>query len=189
VADPVMQLFEEYAGRFAAGERPDLREYLERAGEERDELALLVDRFLQWTDAPEPDEDAVALAQAWIEGEAPLVALRVRRGLTRDAVVDFVIETFRLDPAKREKVKRYYHQLETGQLQRQQVSERLTDALGKLFGTRIGDLLAWRPRPLAPEAAYFRATAPASVAPAAAPPGAPAERDQVDDLFTGGRTE
>jgi hypothetical protein len=180
-----MELFEEYAGRFAGGERPDLREYLARAGEGRDELGRLVDRFLQWAEPPEPGEDAVAIAQAWIEGEAPLVALRARRGLRREAVVDFVIETFGLDPAKREKVRRYYHELETGQLDRRGVSARLMEALAKLLGAQVGDLLAWRPRPPTAEVPYYRASAPAMAAPAAAPP-VQDEPDEIDALFTGG---
>jgi hypothetical protein len=53
VADLVLQLFEEYVDRYAGGERPDLRAYLERSGEGRDELAGLVSRFLEWADAPE----------------------------------------------------------------------------------------------------------------------------------------
>ena len=181
-----MSLFEEYAAGFARGERPDLREYLSRAGEGRDELALLVDRFLQAAEPPEPDEDAVAVRQAWIEGEPPLVALRVRRGLKRDAVVDFVIHTFGLDPAKREKVRRYYHELETGQLEPRGVSARLTDALGRLLEVRVGEVLAWRPRPIAVEPAYYRTTAP-EMAELAAAPAPSGERDEIDDLFTGGR--
>lgn len=116
MADLVVQLFEEYVGRFTAGDRPDLREYLQRAGGEQDELAKLVDRFLQWAEAPEPDEDAVAVAQAWIEGEAPLVALRTRRGLKRDAVVDALMARFGFAAGSREKVRLRYHELETGQL-------------------------------------------------------------------------
>jgi hypothetical protein len=181
-----MELFEEYAGRFAGGERPDLREYLARAGEGQDELARLVDSFLQWAEPPEPEEDAVAVAQAWIEGEAPLVALRTRRGLRRDAVVDFLVETFGLDPAKRAKVRRYYHELETGQLDRRRVSARLVDALGTLLDTRVGELLAWKPQPMAPEPAYYRASAPTMAAPAAAPPSRE-EPDEIDVLFTAGR--
>ena len=155
-----MQLFEEYVGRFAGGERPDLREYLARAGESREELAQLVDRFLQWAEAPEPDEDAVAITQAWIEGEAPLVALRVRRGLKREAVVAAVMERFSLGVGTREKVARRYHELETGQLDVRRVDPALVSELATLFKARVADLLAWKPQPLAAEAAYYRAEQP-----------------------------
>ncbi len=43
MADDVMVLFDEYAARFARGERPDPREYLRRAGEGAEELASLID--------------------------------------------------------------------------------------------------------------------------------------------------
>ena len=44
-----MQLFDEYVASFARGERPDLRDYLARAGDQREELAKLVDIWLQPT--------------------------------------------------------------------------------------------------------------------------------------------
>ena len=184
MADPVMELFEEYVGRFAGGERPDLREYLARAGEGRDELAGLVARFLQWAEAPEPDEDAVALARAWTEGEAPLVALRVRRGLRRGVVVSDLMSRFGLDARLREKVERRYHELETGQLDAARADPALVEGLADLFKTRVRDLLAWKPRPLAAEAAYFRAAAPLPAPPALAQPE-DVEPDEVDRLFLG----
>jgi hypothetical protein len=184
VADLVLQLFEEYVGRFAGGERPDLREYLARAGEGRDELAGLVSRFLAWAEAPEPDEDAVAIAQAWIEGEAPLVALRTRRGLKRDAVVDALMARFGLAAGSREKVRRRYHELETGQLELGRVDRALLDELAALFKARIGDLLAWQPRPVSAQAVYHRAN-PAIAAQPLVAPASPAEPDEVDRLFLG----
>ena len=184
MADLVLSLFEEYVAEFARGDRPDLRAYLARAGEGREELAALVDRFLQWAEAPEPDEDAVALAQAWIEGHAPLVELRARRGLSRDAVVEALIARFGLQPALKDKVRRRYHELETGQIDAAAADPSLLECLAELLGRGVSDLLAWKPRPLAAEPAYFRAE------PSAAPmfkllePGPP---DEVDRLFLGGR--
>jgi hypothetical protein len=61
-----MVLFEEYAASFARGEHPDLREYLQRAGEGRDDLAVLVEGWLQAALPPEPSEEEVALMQAWL---------------------------------------------------------------------------------------------------------------------------
>jgi hypothetical protein len=155
VADVVMRLFEEYAERFERGERPDLRAYLERAGEGRDELASLVDVWLQVAPAPEPDEETVALTAAWIAGEPPLVTLRARRGLRRAEIVDRIIERFSLDRAKRSKVERYYHEVETGQLA---PSPRIRDALVTIFGRALPD---WRVRPLDAAPAYHRAPVPA----------------------------
>jgi AAA domain len=143
-----------------AGKRPDLREYLARAGDGQEELARLVDRFLQWAEPGEPDEDAVGVAQAWIEGEAPLVALRARRGMKREWVVDALMERFGLAAGLREKVGRRYHELETGQLELRQVDQALLDELAVLFKARIGDLLAWQPRPVTAQAVYYRANPP-----------------------------
>lgn len=169
-----MKLFDEYVERFERGERPDLRAYLERAGEGRDELASLVDVWLQVAPAPEPDEETVALMAAWIAGEPPLVTLRARRGLRRADVVDRIIERFSLDRAKRPKVERYYHEVETGQLA---PAPRIREALEALFGQTA---LAWKARPLPAEPAYYRADeviAPHAVQPVEEP------WDEIDELF------
>ena len=179
MADRVLSLFEEYVESYDRGELPDLRELLERAGEGRDELASLVDVWLQVAPTPEPDDEAVALAHAWIAGEPPLVALRTRRNLKRDVVVDVLVKMFALDPKKRLKVARYYHDVETGQLA---PSPRIRDALAAIFGRALPDL---RPRPLDTQVAFHRAPLPAqSVAlDAVAPP--PEPWDEVDELFRG----
>jgi hypothetical protein len=184
VADVVLQLFEEYASRFAGGEAPDLREYLARAGEGREELAALVSRFLEWADAPEPGEDAVLIAQAWIEGEAPLLALRVRRGLRREDVVEALVARFAL-ASLREKVARRYHELESGLLDARRADPALLAELAALFRARVADLVAWQPRPLAGEAVYFRSAAPAAAAMLSpvAEKAMPEQPDEVDRLF------
>jgi hypothetical protein len=176
-----MELFEEYIDKFAAGKQPDLREYMERAGEGRDELAALVSRFLQWAEAPEPDEDAVAVAQAWIEGEAPLVALRVRRGLRREDVVNALITRFGLS-ASREKVARRYHEFETGQIEARRADAALLDELAAVLGARVAEIISWRPRPLGAQMAYYRADTPIVAVPTARP-AATTEPDEVDRLF------
>jgi hypothetical protein len=50
--DDVMRLFDEYAARFARGERPDARAYLARAGSGEDELAALIERYLERVQPP-----------------------------------------------------------------------------------------------------------------------------------------
>ena len=170
-----MSLFQDYAAGFERGERPDLRAYLERAGEGRDELAGLVDLWLQIAPAPEPDEEAVEETRAWLAGEPPLVSLRTRRGLTRHAVVDAIVERFRLPMSKREKVRCYYHEVESGQLP---PTPRIREALAAIFGAPIR---VWKPRPLSAQAAFYRAEeVPAAAAPASS---AAEEWDEVDELF------
>jgi hypothetical protein len=173
-----MILFEDYAARFARGERPDLREYLGRAGPKADKLAQLVDAFLMRAEPPAPDEETIALTEAWLTGQPPLVELRTRRGLRRAQVVDALIDRFRLDPAKRQKVARYYHEIETGQ--RTPADESLLTALAEILRTRVGDLISWRPLPSPASAAYFRASA---AEPAAPPTPAREEPDEIDRLF------
>jgi hypothetical protein len=177
-----MVLFEEYVASFARAEHPDLRAYLERAGAGRDELAALVDGWLQAAPPPEPSEEEVALTRAWLEGQPPLVELRARRGLRRSDVVRALIARFRLDPAKEEKVDRYLHQVETGSLV--PAEQRLLDALADILRVRTHELLTLRPRPLPAQAAYYRVQPDAAAAtPPAASAPPPSEADEIDELF------
>ena len=185
--ESVHDLFDEWAARYRRGEHPGLREYLDRAGVDRDVLAALADRFLQAAPAPEPDEERVALARAWVEGEPPLLALRVRRGLRRAQVVAALMGALGLDPAKRDKVRRYYHELEAGVREPRRVDPSVLEALAATLKVGVSDLLAWRPHATAAvKPAYLRVDA-SLVAPDAAPRGVlrPAEEepDEVDRLF------
>ena len=184
MADEVFRLFDEYAARFARGERPDAREYLARAGEGADELAELIDGFLHAAPAPEADADARARVEAWLEGEPPLLALRTRRGVKREAVVDVLIERLGLNPEKRKKVERYYHQLETGLLDPARVSRRVFDVLTEMLHASLADIRGWRARPTDANVVYMR-----SAEIAAAPAISEADRkehDEIDSLFLEG---
>jgi hypothetical protein len=184
VAERVDELFGEYASAYASGERPQAREFLARAGGQVEELASLIDAFLARAPAPAPDEQAVELFEAWQAGESPLLRLRTARGLTRDAVVGALVRTLGLDIKKREKVKRYYHELESGLLEPEHVDRRVWDVLAETLGARVADLGAWRPRrsdfPTA--AAFARASQPMMAAMRATE--SPEEpQDEVDRLF------
>lgn len=183
-------LFDDYAARFARGERPDAREYLARAGEGVDELGTLIERFLERAAPPAPDDGALRLAEAWVAGNSPLVQLRAERGLRREEVVDSLIAALGLDRAKREKVTGYYHQLENGLLDVTRVDRRVWEVLAEALEARLGDLVAWRPRPIGAKLAYMRPSeileaASPSMPAAAAAPRAAAEPypDEVDRLF------
>jgi hypothetical protein len=105
---------------------------------------------------PTPDEQMVELFEAWQAGESPLLRLRTARGLTRDAVVAALVRTLGLDEEKREKVRRYYRELEAGLLEPNHVDRRVWDVLAETLGARVADLLVWRPQRLefpAPELA------------------------------------
>jgi hypothetical protein len=186
MADEVYTLFDDYAARFARGERPDTRAYLARAGAHADELAALIDRFLEAAPPPAADEDARALAAAWVEGEPPLLALRTQRAVKRDAVVDDLMGGLGLDPAKRKKVERYYHRLETGLLDPARVSGRVFAVLAETLRATVADLRGWRPRPVAAEGVYLRAVEPAPMGAPSIFVDEPNARDEIDVLFLEG---
>lgn len=192
MAEDLITLFDEYAARYARGERPDAREYLARAGGEADELARLLERFVVASPPPGPSEETVELIRAWRSGEPPLLELRRRRGLRRAAVVDALMIALGLDLAKREKVAGYYHDLESGLLDPGRVDRRVFRALAETLQAKVEDVLAWEP-PVQFEGTYYRradAYADAQmVATSAAPPTVKAEEppDEIDRLFRGDR--
>jgi len=184
----VEHLFDEFALRYVRGERPDVREYLERAGTERAELGGMLDRFLQAAPAREPSEEDAVLVQAALEGEPALLVLRQRRKLTFGTVVDALVKTLGLDPGKERKVGDYYHRLETGLLDPSGVSRRVWDALGDLLQANARSLAGRRPaHPPAPAASYRRTGGMVLYEMAeVAAPAATAEPDEIDMLFTAG---
>jgi hypothetical protein len=180
-------LFDEYTVRFARGERPDVEEYLDRAGGGADELARLVDGYLQTIVPREPSEETIALVHAWARGESPLGELRSRRGLRRSDVVDALVTRLDLDAARSDKVARYLHELEAGLLDTARVSRRVYEVIAGLVGARASDLVALRPRPLGTQEAFLRADETAAAAAPPWPESAADERDEIDELFLGPR--
>ena len=183
----VMELFDDYCRRYLRGERPDAGEYVERAGAEGEGLSRLIDRYLASAPPPAPEPETVVAMSAWLAGEPPLLELRRRRGLGRDAVVDELVGSLELEAAKREKVKTYLHRLETGSLDPGGVSRRVWEVLERLLGAGARSLAGLRPRPVAPLAAYRRAD-PGFALMEQVHEAAPSaeERDEVDMLFTAG---
>jgi hypothetical protein len=182
VPERVEQLFDEYARAYARGERPEAREYLERAGPDADALAGLIDRYLAGVPAPAPDERTVELFEAWHVGESPLLRLRTAQGVKRDTVVAALVKKLGLDPKKATKVKRYYHELESGLLEPEQVDRRVFEVLAETLGARAADLVAWRRRTAVfPATAYARADEPPGRL--NAPVVIPEPDDEIDRLF------
>ena len=192
MGERVNELFAEYADAYARGQRPQALEYVARADDKGDELARLIDRFVASAPAPEPNEEELTLTAAWLSGDPPLLELRRRRGLKRHQVVDALVMTLGIDARKREKVGRYYHELESGLLNAERVDPSVWDALAKTLKARVVDLAAWRPLASPPEPAYFRipdALAGMAQVDTQAPDsvGRPSEdRDEVDRLFGAG---
>jgi hypothetical protein len=187
-------LFEEFAARYARGEHPDVRDYLERAGHDRDAFVALVDGYLASTPAQPPSEETRATFAELLPGDAAtptMLAARVQLGLPRGDVVRKLMEWLALPPEKEDKLARYYHELETGLLDPKGVQPAVWHNLAKIFGTGIRALML-RPNEPPPVmvAAYYRRSEDA-VRASAAPPAlarmvaTEPERDEVDMLFTG----
>jgi signal transduction histidine kinase len=185
-------LFDEFAARHARGEHPDARDYLERAGESRDELARLLDGFLAAATVQPPSEETLTLFVSLVPeslpedtATPPLLAERVRRGWTRDEVVDWIRERFGFGEEKEEKVARYWHELETGLLPVSGVSARLREALSERFGEAIHSAVEWSPPALEARAAFRRAAdfTGMELHERMSPAGPEPERDDVDELF------
>jgi len=181
-------LFDEFATRYLRGERPDVGEYLDRAGPEREELGRLIDRFLEAVPARESTEEEIVLMQARLEQQPPILLLRLRRKLGRDTVVAALVGQLRLDPGKTHKVGGYYHDLEVGNLDPEPVDRRVWDVLADVLTANVRGLAVFRPEPssMAPSA-YMREPTGMQARLAQAPGALKAEEpDEIDRLFTAG---
>lgn len=181
-------LFDEFAVAYRRGEAPDVLEYLERAGDDADALASLVDRFLEAVPARETSEEEIVLMQARHEAEPPILALRRRRALTREVVVEALVRALGLDQGKGEKVERYYHELETGLLDPEPVDASVWAALADTLRANVRALAVFRPPPLTAPVAMREASGDWVLAEQVAVeplPAAPQPPDEVDRLFTG----
>ena len=150
-------LFDEFATAYRGGEPPDVLAYLARAGDDADALAELIDRFLLAVPARESTEEEIVLARARAEQEPPLLALRIRRRLTRDAIVGALVSALGVDPTKNAKVRRYYSDLEVGVLDPEPVDASVWDALGGILKANVRVLAGLRSEPpVFPAATYMR---------------------------------
>jgi hypothetical protein len=185
VKPTVDTLFDEYAARWARGERPDAADYLDRAGKERAELAVLIDRYLAVAPASEPDEATVRFVELYEEDEPPLLAVRVARGLRREDVVAWILKSFGLPAEKEGKVSRYWHELEVGRRSPGDVAPELWRRVVELLGREAEAARSYAVigQPAQPAFERREQTDFAPAPPAAAPARADDEADEVDRLF------
>jgi len=123
---------------------------------------------------------------------AALAELRRTRRLRRDDVVGAIAECFGVKGGGRERLRRSYHELETGQLSGRGLSRRLLDALGQILHVDPEDLTAAAsraaPGATRPARAFGRGVG--EVEPVRGMHGDEPPRDEserlVDDLFRGG---
>jgi hypothetical protein len=190
MTDALFTLFDEFAVRRARGEHPDVRDYLERAGDQSDELSDLIDRYLQMAPAVVPDDATIALMDAWIHDRAPLIELRVTRGLRVEDAAEALAEELAIEPARLTRLRRYYQRLEQGALDARRVDQRVFAVLGRLLETSAEELRAWSiaqrraQAETAPVPAYLREASSESVA---APVREEDEWDELDEVFLGPR--
>jgi hypothetical protein len=178
------RLLDDYAARFARGERPDAGAYLARAGARADELRELIDVFLMAAPPAPAQEEALALMAAWAAGEPPLAALRRRRGRRRGEVVDAVMAALGIDPVLRARVSAHCRRLESGLLDLRRVDGRVLRAIADAIGATTEDLARWgaRPRPAPVRMTRLADAAPQAVM-ADALIAAARPDDELDRLF------
>lgn len=215
----VDRLFDQYREQHRSGGGADPRQYLEQLeGVDRDELAALIGAYLER--APGRTWDATAFAgsraerlterisASWEEAEAPvawrelLPQLRAKAQIKRADLVERLAAAIGAGGRER-KVAAYYHQMETGKLPSEGVSNRVLQALGEIVGESAERLRAagsvlgagGDQQEVEARVAFARTAAhkpefdalQATPAPSASA-GEPAEDedDLVDRLFTGG---
>jgi transcriptional regulator with XRE-family HTH domain len=211
------QVLSEFIDAWNAGRRPEVDDYIARVPEaEQAELANDLFAFLTLAPTPEYSEEALAaitaesvVAETLGAGAeragvlAALIArLRERLGMSTADVAGELVGELGLREEQAPKAAGYLERLEQGRLEPSRISRKVFEALGRLFGVPsreledAADYGGWSGGRLAHEAApVFRADedAAASVArhldvlaDALAAPGGD-KRDEVDDLFLGGR--
>ncbi|MDQ4049242.1 MAG: hypothetical protein M3131_07665 [Actinomycetota bacterium] len=210
------QILSEFIDAWNAGERPDVDDYLARTpADEQGELADQLVTFLSVAPTPAYSDEALAAiraepivaevlaAPAERGGLLPrlLTTLRERFDVTTPQLAGELVRELGLPGDRASKTASYLERLEHGELEPARVSRRIFDALGRVFGVSraelegAGDLSGWAPRPAMAAGPVFRAEDDAAeaitphlelLADALATPGS-AERDEVDDLFLGGR--
>ncbi len=181
------QLLDEFVGRWTRDEPLAVDELLVRAGPQADELAGLIDRFLERAPRREPTPDALAYVRAL--DDPPLVAsaagARAEAGRSCCGARPSASASAR---GRVPKVRRYYQELELGQLDASGVAASVWDALTRVLGRDARGLAAFQPAAPAAEAMFRVVTADYDIPLAAYAPAAKAEPelDEVDRLFTGG---
>jgi hypothetical protein len=185
----VAQLFDEFVEAHVSGGRPDVRDFLLRAGPASGELGLLIDRFLEVAPIEKPDEETVVMLNARLEHVTPLTAARTRLRIRVDEVVEGLREALGLREASRVRLRAAYQELEAEQLDPAGVHDRVWDALRSILGLDPRRLIA-RETPILGTLAYRRTADFEAVA--AAPADAREDQskpDEVDELFRGSRLQ
>lgn len=182
--DRVLALFEDFAAARARGERPDPGPYLARAGDGEADLAGMIIAHVRSAPTPAPAAEVVAMMDALVQGEPPLLGARLHRRLTVDAVVAALLASLGIDAARRAKVKRLYQRLEGGLIDAGRIDPRLASAIGDALGIRPRDV-ALGPLPVETppgSSLRFARVADPAVALDATGPASPVADDAPDEI-------
>jgi len=133
-------LLDDLARRHARGEPLDVEGTLLRAGDRADELASLIEAFLER--APRRAPTAEALAYVRSLDDPPMLRARVAKALRVDDLVDAIVSACEIQPDARPKVRRYYQQLEGGVLDPSRVATSVWDAITDVLGRSRASLTA-----------------------------------------------
>lgn len=210
------RILSEFVDAWNAGERPDVDDYLARVpSHQQGDLADRLASFLSVAPTPAYSDAAleairadpiVAGVLAARDGQAGLLptlltTLRRRFSITTPQLAGELVQMLDLPEGRQDKTASYLDRLERGELEPARVSRRVFDALARLFGVQreelegAADIGGWGPRAAMASGPLFRADDDAAqavsphlelLADALAAPGTE-ERDEVDDLFLGGR--
>ena len=144
-------LLDELARRHARGEPLDVEGTLAKAGDRADELAPLIEAFLERAPRRAPTDEALAYVRSL--DDPPMLRARVAKALRVDEVVDAIVAACEIQPDARPKVRRYYQQLEGGVLDPSRVAASVWDAITEVLGRSRASLTAPRVDAAAPAAA------------------------------------
>ena len=148
------KLLEEFLNRWAQGEPLAVDDLIMRAGPRSDELADLIDTFLQRAPPREPTPEALAYVRSL--DEPPLLRARQEKRLKLDDLAALLVEKLGLPTSARAKVRRHYQDLELGKLDPRGVAGSVWDVLTGLLGSDTRRLAAISP-PTRAAPAMFRA--------------------------------
>jgi hypothetical protein len=203
------RLLAEYMEEHRSGGEADPVAYLERAAaKDRRELAALIDGYLARAPRREFDESAFpnSPAAATVEGlqralggssglwPVILPRLRAQAGLKRRELVERMALALEVNE-RRDKVGRYYHEMEQGLLPADGVSDRVVETLARLVGSTAaalrdaGRTLSTMPEHPSESVPFAREGRLDTASAAPQPPnGVPPQEpwDEVDELFLGG---
>lgn len=207
------ELLREYVAASEAAGRPvDPLGFLARLdGNARNELAGLIDAYLDYAPVPawDPDQfhgsaaerafEHIESALSGLAGEWPVLlpSLRHENRKMRGELVEELATELGVEGSDREKVATYYHEMETGLIDSEGVTDRVLVVLGRILGCgahRLREAGRSFGDPSGPAGGIVFARVSVGEQPAfsLAPPSVPPEPeswDEVDRLFRGRGTE